>query len=115
MPLSVARAVLCNDPVLQPQGGPKVDVVATAKVDLKADQAIDAIGGYLTYGQAENYAMSLRERLLPMGLAEGCILRRDVPRDTVLTYDDVDVPPGRVCDRLRGEQTRHFGESSVRR
>ncbi len=109
MPLSVARAVLCNDPVLQPRGGPMVDVVATAKVDLKAGQVIDAIGGYLTYGQAENYDTSLRERLLPMGLAEGCALRLDLPRDTVLTYEDVDVPPGRLCDQLRAEQTKHFG------
>lgn len=110
VPLSVARAVLCNDPVLQPRGGPMVDVVATAKVDLKAGQVIDAIGGYLTYGQAENYDASLRERLLPMGLAEGCTLRHDVPKDTVLTYDDVAVPLGRLCDRLRAEQTKHFAQ-----
>lgn len=109
VPLSVARAVLCNDPVLQPLGPPMVDVVATAKVDLQPGQVIDAIGGYLTYGQAENYDVSLRENLLPMGLAEGCRLKRHVPRDTVLTYDDVEVPPGRLCDRLRAEQIRYFG------
>ncbi len=109
VPLSVARAVLCNDPVLQPLGPPMVDVVATAKVDLQPGQVIDAIGGYLTYGQAENYDVSLRENLLPMGLAEGCRLKRHVPRDTVLTYDDVEVPSGRLCDRLRAEQIRYFG------
>jgi len=39
-------------------------------------------------------------------------MRRDVAKDTVLTYDDVDVPPGRLADRLRAEQYRHFrGES----
>ena len=82
--------------------------MATAKVDLKAGQVIDALGGYLTYGQAENYPVSIAQRLLPMGLAEGCRLRRDVPKDQVLTYDDVDAPPGRVCDRLRSEQAAHF-------
>ena len=109
VPLSVARVVLCADPVIQPLDGPRVDVVATAKVALKAGQVIDAIGGYLTYGQAENYPVSVSEKLLPMGLAEGCRLQRDVPQDQVLTYDDVDVPPGRLCDRLRSEQTAHFG------
>jgi predicted homoserine dehydrogenase-like protein len=89
-----------------------VDVVATAKVDLKAGQVIDALGGYLTYGQAENYDTSLRERLLPMGLAERCTLKRDRPKDAVLTYDDVEVPPGRLCDRLRAEQTTRFSGSA---
>jgi len=112
VPLSVARAVLCDDAVVQPLGEPMVDVVATAKVDLTAGQIIDAIGGYLTYGQAENYSTSLAERLLPMGLAEGCRLKHDVGRDTVVTYDDVDVPQGRECDRLRSEQIAYFGAPS---
>ena len=43
-----------------------------------------------------------------MGLAEGCQLRRNVPKDQVLAYDDVDLPAGRLCDRLRAEQTRYF-------
>jgi predicted homoserine dehydrogenase-like protein len=46
--------------------------------------------------------------LLPMGLAEGCRLKRSVSRDQVLTYSDVDVPPGRLCDRLRREQDARF-------
>ena len=45
---------------------------------------------------------------MPEGLVEGCRLRRSVARDAVLTYDDVDVPPGRVADSLRAEQYRHF-------
>jgi predicted homoserine dehydrogenase-like protein len=108
VPLSVARAVLCNDAALRPLAGPMVEVVATAKVDLKQGQVIDALGGYLTYGQAENYDVALRERLLPMGLAEGCTLKRDVAKDQVLTYRDVEIPTGRVCDRLRAEQTKYF-------
>jgi predicted homoserine dehydrogenase-like protein len=43
---------------------------------------------------------------------EGCRLRRDVGRDAVLTYDDVELPAGRLADQLRAEQYRHFrGES----
>jgi predicted homoserine dehydrogenase-like protein len=49
---------------------------------------------------------------LPEGLVEGCKLRRDIKKDAVLTYSDVDLPPGRLADRLRAEQYRHFrGES----
>jgi predicted homoserine dehydrogenase-like protein len=44
-----------------------------------------------------------------MGLAEGCRLRRDIARDQVISYQDVDVPQGRLCDRLRAEQDARFG------
>jgi predicted homoserine dehydrogenase-like protein len=47
-------------------------------------------------------------RLLPEGLVEGCVLRRAVAKDEVLTYDDVELPPGRRADELRAEQYRHF-------
>ena len=108
VPISVARVVLCQDPVIQPLAGPRVDVVATAKVDLKAGDEIDALGGYKTYGQCETYAASRAERLLPIGIAVGCKLKRDVPKDAVLTYDDVEIPAGRLIDRLRAEQDEIF-------
>ena len=62
----------------------------------------------MTYGQCENVEISMAQRLLPMGLAEGCRLKRDIPRDQVLTYDDVDVPAGRLSDKLREEQSAYF-------
>lgn len=108
VPTSAARAVLFGDRVMSPMGGPRVDVVATAKVDLSAGTTLDGIGEYMTYGQCENADVTQAERLLPMGLASGCRLTRDIPRDQVLTYDDVQVPSGRLADRLREEQTRHF-------
>ena len=39
---------------------------------------------------------------------EGCRLKRDIPKDQVLTYDDVELPAGRLADQLRAEQYRHF-------
>ncbi|HZQ38039.1 MAG TPA: Gfo/Idh/MocA family oxidoreductase [Dehalococcoidia bacterium] len=108
-PLSLARAVLFHDAVMAPLAGPMVEVVATAKIDLKAGQTLDGIGHYMTYGQCENADVAAREGLLPMGVAEGCRLRRDLPRDRVLTYADVALPPGRLCDRLREEQAQRFG------
>lgn len=107
VPLSVARAVLFKDPVLQAQS-PMVDVITLAKIDLKAGEIIDAIGGYMTYGQCENYPVACAENLLPQGLAEGCMLKCDIPKDSVITYDDVEVPPGRLCDQLRAEQDSLF-------
>ena len=108
VPLSVARVVLLQDTVMSPLGKPQVDVVTTAKIDLKAGEQLDGIGYYMTYGQCENYDTARAENLLPMGLAEGCRLKRDVAKDAVLTYDDVELPPNRLCDRLRAEQDAYF-------
>ena len=47
-------------------------------------------------------------RYLPEGLVEGCRLTRNMPKDAVITYDDVVLPAGRLADRLRGEQYRKF-------
>jgi predicted homoserine dehydrogenase-like protein len=103
---AIARAALLGDATITPLGPPVVDVIATAKTDLRAGDVLDRFGGYLTYGQCENADVVVAEDLLPLGVAEGCRLRRDVPRDQVLTYADVELPPGRVCDRLRAEQSR---------
>jgi len=108
VPTSVARAVLFRDAVLQPLAGPRVDVIATAKTDLAAGTVLDGIGGYHTYGVAENAAIVAQQRLLPMGLAEGCRVTRDLRRDQALTDDDVERPEGRLSDRLRAEQSEHF-------
>ncbi|MEA5568521.1 NAD(P)H-dependent oxidoreductase [Anabaena sp. UHCC 0399] len=113
VPLSVARAVLFQDAVMSPLGEPIVDVVATAKIDLKAGETLDGIGYYMTYGQCENSPIVQQQNLLPMGLAEGCRLKRDIPKDQVLTYDDVELPEGRLCDQLRAEQNKYFAPEKV--
>jgi predicted homoserine dehydrogenase-like protein len=108
-PTSIARAVIYNDPTMAPDGAPKVEVVSIAKVDLKAGTELDRYGGYMHYGEAEKATITAEERLLPLGVADGCVLVRDVPKDQAITYDDVTVPSGRLCDRLRAEQGERFG------
>jgi predicted homoserine dehydrogenase-like protein len=113
VPLSVARAVLFQDAVMAPLGAPRVEVVTTAKINLKAGDTLDGIGYYMTYGQCENADVALAQNLLPMGLALDCRLKRDIPRDQVLTYDDVELPAGRFCDKLRAEQNAYFAPAKV--
>lgn len=108
VPLTVARAVLFDDAALAPLGAPCVEVVATAKIDLKAGDVIDGIGHYMTYGLCENADITENDNLLPLGVAEGCILKNDIPKDQVITYDDVILPEGRLIDQLRTEQTEYF-------
>jgi predicted homoserine dehydrogenase-like protein len=113
VPLSIARVVLFHDVVLAAKAGPLIDVVATAKIDLKAGETLDGIGYYMTYGQCEKSEIVQAQNLLPMGLAEGCRLKRDIPRDQILTYNDVALPAGRLCDQLRAEQTTKFSPQLV--
>jgi predicted homoserine dehydrogenase-like protein len=107
-PTTVARAVLFGDAAVAPHSGHVVDVAANAKRDLKTGEVLDGIGFYMTYGVCENAGVTRAERLLPMGLAEGCTLVRDVPQDATLTYDDVALPEGRLVDALREEQAARF-------
>lgn len=108
VPNAIARVVLFRDSVAKPLGGPVVEVCAVAKRDLKAGEILDDYGMYMTYGEAVNADDMSRGRYLPEGLIEGCTLLRDVLKDSVLTYDDVTLPPQRVGDQLRAEQYRFF-------
>ncbi|MEP6737996.1 MAG: Gfo/Idh/MocA family oxidoreductase [Chryseolinea sp.] len=108
VPMTAARAVLFNDAAITPLGAPSVEVVTTAKINLKAGEKLDGIGCYMTYGQCETAEITGEQQLLPMGLAEGCVLKRDVQKDEVLTYADVIVPKDRFCDKLRQEQNEYF-------
>ena len=108
VPASLARAVLFGDAVIAAAGAATVEVVATAKTDLRAGHVLDGLGGYDTYGVAETAAATAGSRLLPMGVAEGCRLLRDVAQDEVLGYDDVMLPEGRLIDELRRQQATRF-------
>jgi predicted homoserine dehydrogenase-like protein len=102
--ISIARVALCRDVVIGTSGPPHVDVVAVAKRDLHEGEILDGIGGFMTYGVAENYQTSRDDDLLPIGISEGSRLKADVKRDQVLTYNDVELPTGSTASVLRREQ-----------
>jgi predicted homoserine dehydrogenase-like protein len=108
VPNAIARVVLFRDSVAKPLGGPVVEVCAVAKRDLKAGEVLDDYGMYMTYGEAVNADEMCRNRYLPEGLVEGCLLKRDIPKDAVISYGDVTLPSNRLADQLRAEQYRHF-------
>jgi predicted homoserine dehydrogenase-like protein len=108
LPNAIARVALLGDNVAPPLAGPVVEVCAVAKRDLRAGEVLDEYGMYMTYGEAVNAEEMSSGRYLPEGLVEGCRLVRPAAQDQVLTYDDVELPPGRLADRLRAEQYRRF-------
>ncbi|HID63288.1 MAG TPA: NAD(P)-dependent oxidoreductase [Anaerolineae bacterium] len=113
VPLTVARAVLFQDAAVAPIAGPVCEVITTAKRDLKAGEVLDGLGGFTCYGLLENSEVCQAENLLPMGLSPGCRLKRDVPRDQVITYADVELPAGRLCDKLQAEQNAYFASQAA--
>ena len=103
---AVCRLIDFDDAVITAEHGMMVDVIAVAKVDMKKGDTIDGLGGYKTYGVCENHDVVVGENLLPMGLANGCKVVRDIAKDQAITYDDVIVPEGRLSDKLRAEQAK---------
>ncbi|WKN32611.1 Gfo/Idh/MocA family oxidoreductase [Porifericola rhodea] len=108
IPSSIARAFHFGDPVMYPKAGPVVEVVAIAKRDLKAGETLDGYGGYLSYGVCENYDVAREENLLPIGLAEDVVLKRNVPKDKAVTFDDIVYPEDRLVYRLYEDQLKMF-------
>ena len=101
---TVGRAVIHRDPPVAPLAGPVGEVVTVAKRSRKTGERLDAIGGFCSYGLIDNTASARAMAALPIGLSEGCVLRRDVPKDAVLSFDDVEQPRGRLIEELWREQ-----------
>jgi predicted homoserine dehydrogenase-like protein len=103
---TVARAVLFGDACGAPAGWPSIEVVAIAKRDLSQGEVLDAYGEYMTYGEADNAETVQADGLLPEGLAEGCRLLRDIAKDGVIRWSDVEAPTGSLGHELYAEQCR---------
>jgi predicted homoserine dehydrogenase-like protein len=108
VPNTVARAVFFNDAVIAPKGAPLVEVVTVAKTDLEEGITLDGIGGYSVYGLCENASIVAERELLPLGLAEGCIIKRRIKKDEVIACSDIQLPDRRMSDRLYAEQVEYF-------
>src|SRR5579871_873123 len=101
---TLGRAVIHHDATVAPVGGPVCEVVTVAKRDLNQGECLDGVGGYCAYGLIDNVADARRMSALPIGLSEGCVLRRDIAKDAVLTFADVTLPSGLLAEVLWREQ-----------
>ncbi len=108
VPLTVAQCVLYGESSGHPVGGLVSECIAVAKRDLKAGETLDGIGEYCYRGSIELASTAKKERLLPLGLAKGCVLKRDVPVDTVITYDMVELTKETVLLQLRRIQDQLY-------
>jgi predicted homoserine dehydrogenase-like protein len=110
---TIGRAVVHRDPTVAPLGGPVCEVLAVAKRDLKAGERLDGIGGFCTYGLIDNRTAARGMNALPIGLSEDRVLRRDVPKDSALSFDDVEAAPEGLVEKLWREQNARWPQETA--
>lgn len=105
--ISVLSAVLRNEPT----GCSKEfrgDAVATAKKNLTPGEYLDGEGGFAVWANAIPAEKSLRLRALPIGLAHHVKVIRPVARDTIVTFDDVELVNDLDVVAVRREMETRF-------
>lgn len=105
--VSIASAVLRGEPTGSPTGF-RGDVVTTAKKDLRAGETLDGEGGFTVFGKLAPAALSLEKNALPLGLAHGMKLIRDVPKDQTVSWDDVAADESLHAVQIRRELEAEF-------
>ena len=105
--VSIAAAVIRNEATGSPTGF-RGDVVTTAKKDLRAGDTLDGEGGYTVFGKLAPAHLSLARNALPLGLAHGARVIRDVPKDQTVSWDDVTVDESLLAVSIRKELESEF-------
>src|SRR4030095_1840333 len=110
---TIGRVAILRDPTGAPIAGPVCEVVAVAKRDLKAGERLDGVGGFCAYGLIDNTATARATAALPSALSEGCVLRRNIPKDEMVSFDDVEEPPrDRLVEELWQEENARWPRAS---
>jgi predicted homoserine dehydrogenase-like protein len=99
-PLTVYEMVLDHRPSLTSEHW-TAEVGAQAKRPLKAGEKVDGIGGSMVRGLIDPSEDFARDGLVPLGVLSGAVLKRDVPTDHTLTYDDVELDESSLIVRMR--------------
>jgi predicted homoserine dehydrogenase-like protein len=103
--ISVLNAALRGEPTGSAREW-RGDVAAVTKRALHAGEMLDGEGGYTVYGRLVPAAHSLRDGLLPIGLAHHVRLARDVAAGAVLRTADVVLDETALAVRTRRELER---------
>ena len=110
---TIGRVAILRDPTVAPIAGPVCEVVTVAKRDLKAGERLDGVGGFCAYGLIDNTATARATAALPIALSEDCVLRRDIAKDEMVSFDDVHEPPrDRVVEELWREQNARWPQAT---
>jgi predicted homoserine dehydrogenase-like protein len=104
-PQSIAEAVLLGE-VTVAADTLHSEVVATAKRDLAAGDRVGGIGGADIHGRVHTYAEARSVGAVPLGIAAGGRVIRDIPRGAILTEESFAPDTGTFVYDLRRQQDR---------
>jgi len=108
VPLTAAQAVIYHESSGHPLPRPVSECIAIAKKNLKAGETLDAIGEFCYRGSIDLARVARQENLIPLGLAKGCVLKRDVPQGQAIRFDDVEQVPDTPLWQMRQRQDRFY-------
>ncbi len=108
-PISIAKAFLYNEATIEPGFGFVSEVMTVAKKDLNPGDVLDGIGGFTCYGLIELHEIIKKDRYLPIGISEGCIVKKKISKDEPITYDDVELNENSILFNLRKIQDLQIG------
>lgn len=110
-PLTVAKAVIDGETTIVPIDGLVSECITVAKIDLKAGQTIDGIGGFTTYGSIATAAESDAKGYVPYGLVnKNAKILKDVKKGQLITKDMIQLDTSTLIYKLRQEQDEMYGK-----
>ena len=111
--VSILSAALLNKATGSTQAF-NADVVTTAKRDLKAGETLDGEGGFTVWGKLHSANDSLARGALPIGLASGVTLKRDIKANESIAMQDVTLDETDEAVRMRRTMEQQFGDAGNR-
>jgi predicted homoserine dehydrogenase-like protein len=109
---SVARAALAGEATGVARAA-IAEVACRAKRDLRAGEIIGGEGGEHVYGVLQRVSPAAGSRVLPMGLARGARLLREIARGASVAFADVELPAAGAAATLRAELIRDLQTAEV--
>ena len=82
------------------------EVITIAKKDLKVGDKIDGLGEYTVYGSIDTYEKAKEENLVPIGLIDNAIVKKDIKKGEFITYDMVELDTNTTIYKLRQMQEK---------
>jgi predicted homoserine dehydrogenase-like protein len=102
-PQSIAEAVLFGEVTVAAEAA-NAEVVCIAKRDIRAGERVGGIGGADIFGRIYAHEQLARDRLVPIGIAEGGVALRDIPRGSPMTEASFAVDDTTFVAELRRAQ-----------
>lgn len=105
-PISIAKAVLYNEPSIVPKfDKPVAEVITRAKKVLKAGDYLDGIGETTIFGSIEQYSIAKEEGFVPIGLInKKTRVLKDIAQGEYITYDMLELDKSTEIYKMRSLQ-----------